>query len=549
MALSEERWRHGAIEHQETLALMETAELWTTCQDNGFMTFNSPTECGHSIGIDLSGADVFIRLVGGDQMETIRSPRASIALLLAALLVALLSATPESSAGVMAKERVFEGPVDEADCGLGSKPETGLQGQVPYEDRQSGRSQKGYWCNMKLLGQHQGVGTSWQMAWHGDCAYYDTFSYSGEGVAVLDVSKTRNPELSTKLTSPSMLGPWESLKVNERRELLAGVGAWAPAGNGPLFFDVYDVSEDCAQPELLASLPIDLPSGHEGNWAQDGKTYYGSSLASIAAIDVTDPAQPGLITVMNRETHGLATSADGNRLYLAAPSAPCGNGLQIIDVSEVQAREPDPQTEALGEVCWEDGSTAQHPIPVTIKGDPYVIFVDEGGAGAARLIDISDETKPRVVSKFKLMIHLPVHQEHAQADTAGNGVFGYEAHYCNVDRLVEPTVLGCGYFQSGIRVFDIRNPMKPKEIAYFNPPARVGEGGQLRGSEHASNPLNSPPSNMTADWCSAQVRFIPERAELWTTCQDNGFLTLKFTNGVWPFKQHRKQAGPTSSSG
>jgi len=25
-----------------------------------------------------------------------------------------------------------------------------------------------------------------------------------------------------------------------------------------------------------------------------------------------------------------------------------------------------------------------------------------------------------------------------------------------------------------------------------------------------------------------------KRGMLWTTCQDNGFLMLKFTNGVWP---------------
>jgi hypothetical protein len=25
-------------------------------------------------------------------------------------------------------------------------------------------------------------------------------------------------------------------------------------------------------------------------------------------------------------------------------------------------------------------------------------------------------------------------------------------------------------------------------------------------------------------------------AQLWTSCQDAGFLALKFTNGVWPFK-------------
>src|SRR5437868_2232638 len=59
----------------------------------------------------------------------------------------------------------FEGPVPKANCGAGSLPETKLQGQVPLTDRQSGRSQEGYRCNLELKGQEQGQGASWQDAW------------------------------------------------------------------------------------------------------------------------------------------------------------------------------------------------------------------------------------------------------------------------------------------------------------------------------------------------------------------------------------------------
>ena len=41
-----------------------------------------------------------------------------------------------------------------ARCGPGSRPETGLQGQVPLQDRLNGRSMQGYSCNMELVGQY-----------------------------------------------------------------------------------------------------------------------------------------------------------------------------------------------------------------------------------------------------------------------------------------------------------------------------------------------------------------------------------------------------------
>jgi hypothetical protein len=46
--------------------------------------------------------------------------------------------------------------------------------------------------------------------------------------------------------------------------------------------------------------------------------------------------------------------------------------------------------------------------------------------------------------------------------------------------------------------------------------------------------------NGRPDHCTAQIRLDAVAGTLQTTCQDNGFLSLKFTNGVWPF--------PTSST-
>jgi hypothetical protein len=65
----------------------------------------------------------------------------------------VLTAVP-STGGVVAA-------VPKAHCGPGSSPETGLQGQVPRRDRESGRSALGYRCNLELVGRYQGQGASW----------------------------------------------------------------------------------------------------------------------------------------------------------------------------------------------------------------------------------------------------------------------------------------------------------------------------------------------------------------------------------------------------
>jgi hypothetical protein len=475
--------------------------------------------------------------------------------------------------------------VPRAVCGPGDHPETALQGQVPANLRAAGF--QGFNCNLQLIGQSKGDGANWQTTQFTDqaghvCGYHGTaFTTANRthvGVPVIDLSNPNSPTPSgAYLATTSMLDPWESLKVNDRRQLLAADNGHN-GGGGPEI-DIYDISQDCRFPQLLSSIAVGTAGGggavatvvgHEGSWAPDGLTYYGGDLRTNGgqyyAVDTVDPVNPKLITTWHpgiANVHGMSISDDGNRGYfvslgfgdnLVDPNAPATNGLLIYDTSQIQARVPNPQVPLISKLLWKDGSGAQHTIPVKIGGKPYVIFVDEAGSGGfssatqrqtacangytpynmARIIDISDETNPTIVSRLALEIHAVKSCFMTLPDLVGLSGFTYGSHYCSVDNKQNATTLACGYFNAGIRVFDIRDPVHPKEIAYYNPAgvtvASPGSNHPRAGGWVAGGP----------DWCSAQVHLDAQKGTLWTTCQDNGLLMLKFTNGAWPF--------PTSST-
>src|SRR5262249_40518578 len=162
------------------------------------------------------------------------------------------------------------------------RPETGLQGQVPAPERASPGGFKGFSCNLELIAQVKDEGASWQTAEMREansfigkirsrkaCAYHNTASPSSSasrpgstnfGPRVVDISDPAKPVLTAYLTTPAMNYPHESLKVNEKRKLLGAVRGLdvAPYSGGPEF-DVYDVSGDCAHPQLLASVALQAP--------------------------------------------------------------------------------------------------------------------------------------------------------------------------------------------------------------------------------------------------------------------------------------------------
>ena len=96
----------------------------------------------------------------------------------------------------------------------------------------------------------------------------------------------------------------------------------------------------------------------------------------------------------------------------------------------------------------------------------------------AAVINVDDARRPRVVSNLRLAVHQPKARLGAQGQDPGASslVGGYAAHYCSAPREVDPGIVACSMILSGLRVFDVRDPLRPREVAYFNKPVAGGAG-------------------------------------------------------------------------
>ena len=384
-----------------------------------------------------------------------------------------------------------------AQCGPGSKPEPGIQGRVP-----AGAATDGLHCNVSLVA-HQGTSGGFKVLRYVDpagheCAFYDTallypvnalkLDTSSVGVAVLDMSDPAHPVQTATLTELPMMSPHESLNLNPARGLLAAV-----LGNPstyPGLVSIYDVRKDCRHPVLQSTRPV-ARLGHESGFSPDGKTFYatGTAVEAITAVDVTDPKQPHAVWQGNVTSHGMSLSADGKRAYIADP----GGELLVLDVSEIQARKPDPQAREVSRLTWQAASIPQNALPFRRDGKPYLLEIDEytqgttGGGdanqvGAARIIDISDERAPRVVSNLRLQVNQAKDHAEASADPgAGSPVQGYAAHYCNLSSQVDPTVAACSFISSGPARVRHQRRAAPEGDRLLRRPDRAARGERVHG--------------------------------------------------------------------
>jgi hypothetical protein len=458
----------------------------------------------------------------------------------ALLALAFVVTTP-----VMATSARYNGPTPQLPCDSQSMPETGAQGRVPKSEVDNGRAAKGYTCNTALVGQQGNTGgfrveRYIDAAGH-ECAFYDSTllfptnlkngANSEIGVYVLDMTDHSHPVFTTNLTTPAMISPHESLRLNQKRGLLVADMGY-PTFN-PGFVDVYDVSADCRHPVLDSSTPLGV-LGHESAFSPDGTVFYVSSTGghTLAAVDLTNPMLPSLLWfTTSYSPHGMSVSDNGKRLYIADTGLP---GLIILDVTGVNAHQVNPSVPVVSQLTWPEVSIPQNAIPFSENGHPYLAEVDEytsrttsgpydpnAMVGAARIIDIKDDTHPSVVSNMRLVVNQSAARATAQQNDYGaqSPVQGYAGHYCNVPMEVNPKYVACSFIMSGLRVFNIEDLAHPYEMAYFNAPSTPAAPAYV-GINGGNFAMSAP-------------TFDTARNEIWYSDGFWGFYVVKLTPGAF----------------
>jgi hypothetical protein len=452
-------------------------------------------------------------------------------------------------------------PTDYGDCGPGALPETGLQGQVPRPDQDSGRSRQGYVCNVHLVGENDILnrGANFQLTRHEECAYVGIVGareYQSppqppgdelEGIAVIDASDPSDPELVEVMRSSVGRSQHEALEVHPGREILVTqIG-----GLVARWIEIYDVS-DCRKPVLLSRYDAGSDVFHGMRLSDDGRTIYasdsfiGPSLGDVLhVIDISDPANPQLITEWNPSSdagmaafgiHDLEVSADGARAYLGAvppssyvgtivtgpPSTLGGPSLVTLDTTAIQERSASPELPVVAEL--ELPNFGHTVLRAQIGGQPYLFSSGETPFGNpencpwawGHVIDNSEERTPRAVAEIKLEVN-----ELDNCGTTTQDAAVYSIHYAGVDDETDTSTLFYTYYSGGLRVFDVRDPANPKEIAYYHP--EPVPGSVLRPISPTTGDAHTP----TWDSATSDVHFDPRSGEIWVATIGRGFQILE----------------------
>jgi hypothetical protein len=200
-------------------------------------------------------------------------------------------------------------------------------------------------------------------------------------------------------------------------------------------------------------------------------------------------------------------------------------------------------------------------LPFFSHGRSYLISTDESGGqagvgglaaacargaspyGYSNVIDITDEKNPRIVSKIMLEVHDPKNCASflKEPPEVGGGNLDYSTERCALDRSINPTMAACGSRGTGTRVYDIRDPLHPAEIAYWRGPAP--RTAFLPGSGSWS-----PGVDRTVEKQAGLARFVKVPAangkghelNLWVVGDGGGFQVLRFTDDF--LKRHPGKA-------
>lgn len=398
----------------------------------------------------------------------------------------------------------------------------------------------------------------------------------GAGVAVVSVSDDGVPTYVATLRSPGALTTAETINAvttPSGRSILV-VGQYGnDVVSDPKPMDVYDISDpDCSKfrhipnpdfPDdptkatyywprnihnltlsqdgnvVFATIPLQA-ANISGLWDDDPTTGV-KDLGSIEAAMDGPPVATGPVADLDdnlpsearSQTHPQDASheawpvTDGDRTMLyVGGQTPEFEIFSIVDITKWLERDADNNPTAPPHVLSQWSGRGHSVRTATIGGKRYALHSEEGVFGASYgcmpaegapfagpaepwLTDVDDPAQPGQSTHFGLEINDPANCQ--QQFEAGEND---SVHYHDVDDPADTTFVMASMWNAGIRVFDVRDPSQPTEVAYFNP-ADV-----------------DPTENTQLDHAWGHIRYVADRNQIWFATADGGFWVVRIEGQV-----------------
>jgi hypothetical protein len=266
--------------------------------------------------------------------------------------------------------------------------------------------------------------------------------YNCSGAFIYDLSDPQNPVLASAYDPVPHQAFIEAVVVGNRGYFgSGGSNPGLPAqGDGVHIVDLTDPYH----PLLLGKVDPAHGGGYPGihEMMVWGKylieNYNGTGVQAMKFIDVSNPANPFLKWNFNPTDFWVhAMHIRGNRMYTSG----WGGRIDIFDLSNIDAQPP----ALIGSIL---GDARNHSTWTTEDGK-YLYSCRETPDGDIRVYDVQNPSQPLLVRTIT---------------TSQLGLNAITPH--------NPTVVGnylyVAWYQAGLQVFDISNPVDPKRVAQYD---------------------------------------------------------------------------------
>ena len=286
---------------------------------------------------------------------------------------------------------------------------------------------------------------------------------------------------------------------------------------------------------------------HSGQLSPDGTFFYGTTTGfegfiaplgpCLTVIDLLDPRHPKVVTRWGGgfPCHDLGFDPTGDRAFVGTYSTarrPPRRGGRPRSRRWVCRRSPSPawpcstparcSAACPGRSIMQTGTLRggdQHTETFArIGGRDYVIGAEEATCpnGNARIVDVTDAARPKQVSKITLGVNRPAAAPTPCSRPSGTTTCcSTRRTTCRSTTRATPASPSSPGTPPGLRVFDIRDPEHPVEVAYFNPPVPAS-------------------STQLHDSTTTYPRYVPETGQIWVGSGVNAFWVVELDPRLRP---------------